>query len=172
MLQLISLVMVIYSYFLIQTNLPKLPRYIPTHFNAAGVADGWGSPDTLWVLLGSQALTCVVFLIVPYLSQRTPGAVHFGSRKLSDFPPAQRVRMVAMLNDMAGYMSIVMNLFFIFMLHEIIQAATQPHPHIHMLWPLALLMGGMFGITLYYLGRFRRAAKGEDNSDPSNEFTP
>lgn len=87
MLQLISLVMVIYSYFLIQTNLPKLPRRIPTHFNAAGVADGWGSPDTLWVLLGVQALTCVLFLIVPYVGQRFPGAIHVGSRRLSDFPP-------------------------------------------------------------------------------------
>ena len=135
MLQLISLVMVIYSYFLIQTNLPKLPRHIPTHFNAAGVADGWGSPDTLWVLLGVQALTCAVFLIVPYVGQRFPGAIHVGSRRLSDFSPAQRARMLPMLNDMAGYMSIVMNLFFVLMLHEIIQAATQPIPHIHPLFP-------------------------------------
>src|ERR1035441_7749610 len=65
MLQLISIAMVVYSYFLIQTNLPNLPPRIPTHFNAAGVADGWGSPDTLWILLGVQALTCAVFLIMP-----------------------------------------------------------------------------------------------------------
>jgi uncharacterized membrane protein len=172
MLQLVSLVMVVYSYFLIQTSLPKLPRSIPTHFNAAGVADGWGSPDTLWVLLGAQALTCAVFLIVPYLGQRNPGAVHFGSRRLSEFPPAQRARMVSMLNDLAGYMSIVMNLFFVFMLHEIIQAAAQPIPHIHMLWPLVLLVGGTLGIMLYYLGQFRRAAKGGDDVDASDELTP
>ena len=72
-----------------------------------------------------------------------------------------------MLNDMAGYMSIVMNLFFVFMLHEIIQAATQPIPHIHMFWPLVLLMGGTLGIMLYYLGQFRRAAKGDDDGDPA-----
>jgi uncharacterized membrane protein len=171
-LQLISLVMVIYSYFLIQTNLPHLPRHIPTHFNAAGVADGWGSPDTLWVLLGAQALTCAVFLIVPYVGQRFPGAVHFGSRRLSDFSPAQRSRLVPMLNNMAGYLSIVTNLFFVFMLRGIIRAATQPIPRIHMFWPLALLMGGMFGIMLYYLGKFRRAAKGEGDSDSPYELTP
>ncbi|MGD1102224.1 MAG: DUF1648 domain-containing protein [Terriglobia bacterium] len=171
MLQLISLVMVIYSYFLIQTNLPKLPRYIPTHFNAAGVADGWGSPDTLWVLLGAQALTCVVLLIVPYLSERYPGTVHFGSRRLSDFSPAQRARMLPMLNDMVAYLSIVMNLFFVFMLHAIIQAAAQPIPHIHMLWPLGLLVGGTLGIMSYYLGKFHRAAKGEDDGDPPNDLT-
>lgn len=169
MLQLVSLVMLIYSYFLIQTNLPKLPRRIPMHFNAAGVADGWGSPDSLWVVLGAQALTCVVFLVVPYLGQQIPGAVHFGSRRLSDFPPAQRPGMVRILNDMAGYLSIVMNLFFVYTLDEIIRAATQPIPRIHTFWPLALLMGGMFGIMLYYLGKFRRAAKGEGNGDQPNE---
>jgi uncharacterized membrane protein len=171
MLQLISLVMVIYSYFLIQTNIPKLPRIIPTHFNAAGVADGWGSPDTLWVLLGAQALTCAVFLIVPYVGQRFPGAVHFGSRKLSDFPPAQRARMVPILNDLAGYLSILMNVFFVFMLHEMIKAATQPIPHLHMFWPLGLLMGGTLGIMLNFLWKFRRAAKQEDEGGPPNELT-
>jgi len=169
MLQLISLILVIYSYFLIQTNIPKLPRIIPTHFNAAGVANGWGSPDTLWFLLGAQALTCGVFLIIPYVGQRFPGAVHFGTRRLSDFSAAQRARMLPILNDMAGYLNIVMNLFFVYMLHEIIHVAAQPIPQLHMFWPLALLMGGMFGIMLYYLGKFRRAAKGEDDSDPPNQ---
>jgi uncharacterized membrane protein len=170
MLQLISLVMLIYSYFLIQTNLPKLPRSIPTHFNAAGAADGWGSPDTLWVLFAVQAFTCAIFLIVPYVGQRFPGAVHIGSRHLSDFSPAQRARMLPMLNSMTGYMSIVMNLFFVLMLHEIVQAATQPHPHIHPFFPMVLLLGGMFGIMLYYLAQFRRAAKGEVDGEPPNDL--
>jgi hypothetical protein len=135
------------------------------------VADGWGSPDTLWFLLGAQALTCAVFLLVPYLSERYPGTVHFGSRHLSDFSPAQRARLVPMLNDMVAYLSIVMNLFFVFMLHAIIRAAAQPIPHLHMLWPLVLLVGGTLGIMLHYLGQFRRAAKDEGDSDRSNELT-
>ena len=172
MLQLISLVMVVYSYFLIQTNLPKLPRSIPTHFNAAGVADGWGSPDTLWLLLGVQAFTCVVFLIVPYVGQRFPGAIHVGSRRLSDFSPAQRARMLPMLNDMVAYLCIVMNLFFVLMLRAIIQAAAQPFPHIQVFWPLGLFVGGTLGITLYYLVQFRRAAKGGGDGDLPNDLTP
>jgi len=171
MLKLISLVMVVYSYFIIQTNLSKLPRCIPTHFNAAGMADGWGSPETLWFLLGAQALTCAVFLIVPYVGQRVPKAVHFGSRRLSDFPPAQRVRMVSMLNDMAAYLSIVMNLFFVFMLLQIVRAATQPNPHIHPVVPMVLLVAGTIGISLFYTRQFYRAAKGEGDGNPSNELT-
>ena len=172
MLQLISLVLLAYSYFLVRTNLPKLPPRIPTHFNAAGVADGWGSPDILWVLLGAQALTCVVFLIVPYVGQRNPGAVHLGTRRLSDFAPPQRARVISMLNDLTGYLSIVMNLFFVFVLHEIIQAATQPIPHLHMLWPLVLLMAGTIGILWYYTEKFRRTTKREHDGDPTNDVTP
>jgi uncharacterized membrane protein len=165
MLQLISIAMVVYSYFLIQTNLSNLPARIPTHFNIAGTADGWGSPDTLWILLGAQALTCAVFLIVPYVGQRYPGAIHLGTRRLSDFSPAQRVRMLPMLNTMAGYLCIVMNLFFVVMLYRVIRAAAQPIPHLDILWPMALLLGGTFGIILYYMAKFRHIAEGEDDGD-------
>ena len=85
--------------------------------------------------------------------------MHFGSRRLSDFSPAQRARMIPMLNDMAGYLSIVMNVFFVFMLLEIIQAATQPILTSIRFGPMVLLVTGTVGITLYYLGQFRRAAK-------------
>ncbi|MGO8790891.1 MAG: DUF1648 domain-containing protein [Terriglobia bacterium] len=169
MLQLISLLLVAYSYFLIQTSIPKLPQSIPTHFNADGVANGWGSPDMLWILLGAQALTCTVFLIMPYVGQRFPGAVHFGSRRLSDFSPAQQTRMLPMLKDLAGLLSVVMNLFFVFMLREVIQAAAQPIPHINPRWPMVFLVGGTAAITVYYLWQFRRVAKG-GGDDPSTEL--
>jgi uncharacterized membrane protein len=171
MLQLISLVLLIFSFFIIQTSMPALPKYIPTHFNAAGVANAWGSPNILWILLGAQALTSVVFLIVPYLGQLAPGAIHVGTRRLNDFSPAQRTHVLSMLNNMAAYMSIVMNLFFVLMLMDIIRAAAQPIPHIHPLLPLALLIGGAFGILFYYTMQFRRAAKGEDGRESQDKFT-
>ncbi|MFZ0959966.1 MAG: DUF1648 domain-containing protein [Terriglobia bacterium] len=171
MLRLISLVMLAYSYFLVQTNISTLPRVIPTHFNASGAADGWGNPDALWVIFGAQALTCAIFLIVPYIGQQFPGAVHFGSHRLSDFPPAQRARLMPMLNDMAAYMSIVMNLFFMIVLRQTIEAATQPIPHLHMLWSLVLLFGGLLGIMLYYLRQFQRAAKGGVEGDSTRDLT-
>jgi len=165
MLQLISIVMVIYSYFLIRMNLPHLPQLIPTHYNGSGVADGWGSPETLWVLLAAQALTCAVFLLGPYLGMRNPASVHVGSRRLSDFPPAQRTRMLAKLNDLAGYLSIVMNVFFVYMLRQVIHQATQAQPHLSMFWPLGCLLAGTAGIAWYYLRLFRRAARSADDEE-------
>jgi len=58
------------------------------------------------------------------------------------------------------------------MLHEIIQAAAQPIPDLHMFWPVVLLGGGMVGIQLYYLGKFRRAAQSEGDEDSSIKVTP
>jgi len=62
MQRLIALGLAFYSFFLIKTNMPRLPERIPTHFNAAGEANGWGSPDSLWVLLVLQVLVCGLFL--------------------------------------------------------------------------------------------------------------
>ena len=171
MLQLISLVLLIFSFFIIHTSMPTLPKYVPTHFNAAGVANAWGSPDILWVLLGAQALTCVLFLIIPYLGQLSPGAIHVGRRRLNDFPPAQRAHILAMLNDMAAYMNIVMNLFFVMMLLQIVRAASQPISRIHPLFPMVLLIGGTFGILFYYTLQFYRVAKSDSRGGPPNGIT-
>lgn len=157
--KLISLALVFYSYFLIHTNISNLPQLIPTHFNAAGEADGWGSPSTLWILLGVQILTSVVFLCVPYLGQRFPQFVNLGLRKLSDYSPEQRLRILPLLHDMMGYMSIVTNLYFAFTLHCLIQAAGQPHPHLPVALPLGLLLGATLGLTFYYLRRIGQVAK-------------
>jgi uncharacterized membrane protein len=168
MLQLISVVMLIYSFFLIRTSIPTLPRLIPTHFNAAGEPNSWGSPNTLWLLLGAQALTTVVFLIVPYLSQRNPGAVHFGARRLSEFPPAVRKRMASLVNQMVGILSIVVNLVLVLMLHEVIRASAQPIPRLHPFSPLAFLIFSTVVIVVYYFWKFNMLAKGEDADGSSN----
>ncbi len=172
MLPLISFLMVAYSYFLIRTNLPHLPTRIPTHFSLAGMADGWGSPETLWVLWGAQILTCATILIVPYIGQRYPSVVHLGSSRLSDYSPAQRARVIPMLKQMVGWMGIVMNVFFVWLLDQIIHAATLPRPQIRMLGPLALLLGGMLVTLFYYLAKFRQVAEEPGEPGRPDEFTP
>ncbi len=161
MSRLVSFLLLIYSYFLIRTNLPKLPSRIPTHFNSAGAANGWGSPGSLWLILGAQALTCAIFLAVPLLGRRYPDAVHLGLRRLSDFPAPRRAGILAMIERMVGYLNVVLNLFFVFMLRGIIQAAEQPVPHLHIFWPVVLATGATAAILWYYLAKFRNLGKGE-----------
>ena len=158
MQRLITFGLAFYSLFLIKTNIPRLPARIPTHFNAAGEADGWGSPDTLWFLLLVQVLTGGLFLVVPLLARRFPGTVNVGFRKLSDFAPAQRERIMPFLTDMMGYMSVLLSLLFCILLRETIHAASSSHPHFAPWWEFGLFLAGTAATLIYYLRRINAAA--------------
>jgi len=49
----------------------RLPERIATHFNGAGVANGFGARSTLWVLVGIAALLYLILSIIGSL----PGVV-------------------------------------------------------------------------------------------------
>jgi len=153
MQRLLAIGLAFYSLFLIVTNLPRLPARIPTHFNGAGEADGWGSPNILWSLLLAQVLTCGSFLLVSLLTRRFPRMVNVGRRKLSDFTPAQRERIIPLLDDMMGSMSALLSLLFAILLRGTIHAALSPHPHFAPWWELGLFLAGIAATTIYYLRR-------------------
>jgi uncharacterized membrane protein len=151
--RLFTLALAIYSFFLIKTRIPLLPARIPTHFNAAGEANGWGSPDTLWFLLLVQVLICGLLLAMPLIGLRYPGSVHLGRRRLSDFGPEVRERIMPLFTDMMGTMSVLLSLLFSFLLHEIIQAASSSQPHFSPKWELGLFLAGTAVTLIYYLSR-------------------
>jgi uncharacterized membrane protein len=152
MKRLITIVLALYSFFLIEVNISRLPPRIPTHFNAAGEANGWGSAHSLWFLLVVQVLTCGLLLAVPFLGRNFPGMVHLGSRNLSDFTPAQRERIMPLLTEMMESMSVLLSLLFCILLREIIHSASSSHAHFSPWWIGALFIGTAV-ITLYYLRR-------------------
>ena len=153
MQRLITFGLALYSFFLIKTNIPRLPARIPTHFNAAGEADGWGSPDTLWFLLLVQVLTCGLFLVVPLLGRRFPGMVNVGFRRLSDFAPAQRERITLFITDMMGYLAVLLSLVFCILLRGMIHASSSSHPHFAPWWELGLFLAGTAVTAIYYMRR-------------------
>jgi uncharacterized membrane protein len=158
MQRLVTLGLAFYSFFLIKTNIPRLPARIPTHFNAAGEADGWGSPDNLWLFLVVQVLTCGLFLAMPLLGRRFPGSVNLGTRRLSDFTPAQRKRIMPLLTDMMGYVSVLLSLLFLILLRESIRAASSSHPHFSPWWELGVFLAGTVATLIYYLRRINATA--------------
>ncbi len=42
----------------------SIPNTVPTHFNAAGEPDGWGSKNNLWILLAIGLMTWILLTIV------------------------------------------------------------------------------------------------------------
>ena len=151
--RLITLALAIYSFFLIKTSIPRLPARIPTHFNAAGEANCWGSPDTLWFLLLVQVLICGLLLVMPVIGARYPGSVHLGSRSLSDFGPEARERITPLFTKMMGTMSVLLSLLMSLLLHQIIQAAASSQPHFSPKWELGLFLAGVAVTLIYYLSR-------------------
>ena len=156
--RLVALGLALYSFLLIKTNIPRLPARIPTHFNAAGEANAWGSPDTLWILLVVQVLTCGLLLAMPLVGMRYPGSVKLGWRRLSDFAPELRERIMPLFTDMMGYMSVLSGLLFTVLLREIIQASSSPHPHFSPKWELGFFIAGTVVTSIYYLRRIYAVA--------------
>ena len=165
--RLITLALAIYSYFLIKVNIPRLPARIPTHFNAAGEANGWGSPDTLWFLLLVQVLICGLLLAMPLLGGRYPGSVNLGRRRLSDFGPQVRERITPLFTNMMGTMSVLLGLLMSLLLHGIIRAALSSQPHFAPKWELGLFLAGVAVTLICYLRRIYAVAS-EVNANSSS----
>lgn len=161
MTKFVAAALAVYSFFLIQTSISHLPARIPVHFNAAGQPNGWGSPGTLWVLLVFQVLVSGFMLFMPGWSRKFPGAVHFGTRRLSDFTPEQRERVWPLLDQMAGWMSVATGLFFVFLIRESVRAAESSNPQFHSGWAPLMFGGGMAGLVIYYVWRINHEARAE-----------
>lgn len=75
-LSLAGLVMLLAMTMLALYGRERLPDYIPTHFNAAGQADGWGSPQALLVF---PAIGAALYLLTSWAA-RHPVAFNFPVR--------------------------------------------------------------------------------------------
>jgi hypothetical protein len=160
----VALALAAYSFFAISSARPRLPARIATHFNWSGEPNGWSSPDTLWVLLAVQVLGAALILAIPALGRRVPQMVNLGTRRLSDFPPEVRERIMPVLRDMCGYLAVLYSLLFTVLIREVIAAALVPGARLSP-WLAAGFPVAMGGVVIYYLWRINRVAKQEPSVD-------
>ena len=158
--RLIATALAVYSFVAVQTNIASLPARVPTHFDAAGETNGWGSPSVLWLLFLVQVFICGGFFLLPLLSRRFPASVHFGARKLSDFTPEQREQVLPLLAEMMGTLSVPVSLLFSYLIHEMIRVASAPHPELPLWWAMGIFLTSNAAILIYYLRRINAAADG------------
>jgi len=64
--ELIPLLLLVFTVYLALSNYATLPDTIPTHFNARGIADDWGSKSTLLVILGLAAFLYILFTLLNF----------------------------------------------------------------------------------------------------------
>jgi uncharacterized membrane protein len=153
-------VLVAYSAVTIVLALPKLPARIPTKFNFSGEPVAWGGPETLWIMLLVQVFVCALILAVPTIGRRAPQLVNLGFRRLSDFPPQTRQRIVPLLEEMCAWMAALFAALFTVLIHGMIRAAHEPGVRLTN-WPLAVFLAGTAIVVIYYLRRINRVGNEE-----------
>jgi uncharacterized membrane protein len=63
-IEIIPLVLVVWSLYLTLTNYPLLPYQIPTHFNIQGLPDGWGNKSEILVYSITGFLVYVIITVI------------------------------------------------------------------------------------------------------------
>jgi uncharacterized membrane protein len=152
-----SVVLIAYSFFLIQTSLPRLPSRIPTHFDLEGKPNGWSDPHTLWFLLAIQALVTGVMLVIPYVARRAPSLVNLGFHKLSDYPPEAQQRVMPMVYDMSGIMGLLSSFLFTVLIRDIVHIAMTPGTRQNA-WIVWFYIVSLLLVVIFYVVRINREA--------------
>jgi uncharacterized membrane protein len=75
-----------------------LPSKVPTHFDAAGNANAWGSPGTLWFL---PIVAVALYLFITAIS-----FVPVGDKKTALLTPQARARLQALTRQMTAWLKL------------------------------------------------------------------
>jgi hypothetical protein len=153
MTRLLAIGLIAYSYLEIKHNLPQIAERVPNRAVATAIS------LNLWIPLLLEILITGVLLLVPALSRAYPEAVHFGLRRLSDYTPSQRDRIMPILSRMVGLLSVAATVYFGFGIDLQIKAALvngRPRPPAP--WEIAAFVISFGAITYYYVQRMDEEA--------------
>ena len=114
----------------------------------------------LWTSLGVDVLLYMLLLLVPVIGSAFPSAVHFGTRRLSDYTPSQLGRVIPVLKRMVGILCCAVALILGTEIHLRIRYALvdirkqPPTLALYLLLPLCILL-----ISWYFVQRMDEAAQ-------------
>lgn len=128
-----------------------LPARIPTHFNAAGQADGWGTPGMLWLL---PMVAAIIYGLMTLVA-RNPGAFHFPGRTF----PAARPKLEGIALGMIGWLRVEVAGLFAWIQYETLRLARSGEGTLPALFLPAVLVV-VFGTIVWHIAAMRRVARG------------
>jgi uncharacterized membrane protein len=128
------------------TSYSTLSQRIPTHFNAAGVADGWGDKSSLWMLV---AVACFLYVVLTL--------VRFLPSSLINVPVAQEQRAAAIpisleMIEWVKAETICMFAFIVWTAVAVVQGRSLGLGA----WFLPVTLLAIFGTIAFYLTRIMR----------------
>lgn len=127
-LELIPLFLLVFTLYLALSNYTTLPDTIPTHFNAEGIADDWGSKTTIFFILGLNALIYVIFTVLNiwFAVAKDPRAlINLPSRWKAALDDTKLEKLRVTLNRYLFLLKIVMQGLFTYILHIMIEIAWE-----------------------------------------------
>jgi uncharacterized membrane protein len=127
----------------------RLPDRIPTHFNALGQPDGWGTPGMLWFM---PILATILYLLMSLVA-RYPSAFHFPMRTL----PSSRARLEQLALQMIAWLKVEVIGLFAWIQYETLQLARRGEGTISSLFLPAVLVL-VFGTIAWHVLAMKRAA--------------
>ena len=128
----------------------RLPDRIPTHFNAAGRPDGYGSPAMLLVF---PVIATVIYLLMTLVS-RFPAAFNFPVR----VTPLNRQRLEELALRMIAWLKTEVVVFFSLIESGAIRAVRQPDQRLSpLLMPMLLVV--VFATCIIHITAIFRAGR-------------
>ena len=129
-----------------------LPVRIPTHFNLAGQADGWGSPGALWMV---PVVATVIYLLMSLVA-RYPSSFNFPMR----VSRLVRPRLEAIALSMLSWLKAEVICLFAWIQYWTIRIVRQGQGRLSPAF-LPLVMVAIFGTIAWHIVAMRRVARAQ-----------
>jgi uncharacterized membrane protein len=123
-----------------------LPQRIPTHFNAANIADGWDDKSSLWFPVG---IACVVYLVLTL--------IRFVLERYVNVPVGseQRAATIPIGLEMVAWLKAEMTWIFAGTNWLTVALAQGHNPDLTM-WFIFPVLAVVFATLIYYIARMIR----------------
>ena len=149
--ELIALAGLVFSAAVVADFYSRLPERIATHFNAEGVANGFGARSTLWVLVGIAVLLYLILSVV--------GSLQGVVRLKRPLAPEREKLVLAESMAMVGWIKLEVCWMFAYLCLAMVRNAMGMQVGLGR-WFLPVILLAVFGTMAVYLGKIVRAVAG------------
>jgi len=148
--QVLAFLLVLATVLLAWSEWSGLPERIPTHFNAAGDADAWGSRSTFLIIPVVSVLLYLVLSVVERIPHR-----HNYPKPLT---AENREQVYALSSAMVLQLKVVICASFLYMLWSIVQITRGDATGLPV-WFLPVFLALIFSPVLYFFWRMRQIGR-------------
>lgn len=147
-LDVITLFILLASVVYMVTSFSALPQQIPTHFNGAGEADGFGSKNLLFIL---PAIGLLLFFGLTFM-RKSPHSFNYPVA-ITEENAAQKYRLAITMVNVLKY---VTTLLFAYLLWNSVRVGLGLSEGLGA-WFLPVVLVSVFGTIIYFINRMAKS---------------